>query len=267
MSSVVNLIGNPLQYSLESRIFNSMMLVISITGVIVTTYNIFLHIPLVQIVMTSLFSLVAASSYVYSIRKREYEILVLPVSLYFFVLLAISWFATYGSQGSVAYYFFIFVTYSVVFFNKNIRMFLLSVIIYVLVLLLGEYFFPNFLVRYDTAFQKFLDVGLSLIICLVVNILVIHFIYREYVQERQMKDNLLRQALLDKDEIEKMYKEIKILQGFLLICASCKKIKDKKGNWNQLEEYLSEHSEAKMSHGICPDCAARLYPELNMSFR
>ena len=56
--------------------------------------------------------------------------------------------------------------------------------------------------------------------------------------------------------------EVKTLSGFLPICASCKKIRDDKGYWNQIEAYISEHSEAEFSHGICPECAHNLYPEL-----
>lgn len=55
---------------------------------------------------------------------------------------------------------------------------------------------------------------------------------------------------------------IKSLKGLLPICASCKKIRDDKGYWSQIEVYISEHSEAEFSHGICPDCARRIYPDL-----
>jgi PAS domain S-box-containing protein len=48
--------------------------------------------------------------------------------------------------------------------------------------------------------------------------------------------------------------EIKQLRGFLPICAYCKKIRDDEGYWNQLEKYVSDHTEAKFSHGICPVC-------------
>lgn len=53
---------------------------------------------------------------------------------------------------------------------------------------------------------------------------------------------------------------VKQLSGLLPICASCKKIRDDKGYWNQLEHYFSQHSEVGFSHGICPDCATTLYP-------
>ena len=56
--------------------------------------------------------------------------------------------------------------------------------------------------------------------------------------------------------------KIKTLSGFLPICASCKKIRDDAGYWHQIESYIRDHSDAEFSHGICPTCAERLYPEL-----
>jgi len=63
-------------------------------------------------------------------------------------------------------------------------------------------------------------------------------------------------------ELQDALAQIKTLSGLLPICASCKKIRDDKGYWNQIEEYVSKHSEAKFTHGICPECTQRLYPEL-----
>lgn len=56
--------------------------------------------------------------------------------------------------------------------------------------------------------------------------------------------------------------EVKLLRGMLPICASCKKIRDDKGYWSQIEAYISQHSEALFTHGICPECGKKLYPEL-----
>ena len=55
--------------------------------------------------------------------------------------------------------------------------------------------------------------------------------------------------------------EIKRLRGLLPICSSCKKIKDDSGYWNQIEVYIREHSEAEFTHGICPECIRKLYPD------
>ena len=56
--------------------------------------------------------------------------------------------------------------------------------------------------------------------------------------------------------------EVKKLSGIIPICAGCKKIRDDKGFWNQVEAYIQTHSLATFSHGLCPDCTTRLYPEL-----
>ncbi|HUJ17990.1 MAG TPA: response regulator [Nitrospirota bacterium] len=52
---------------------------------------------------------------------------------------------------------------------------------------------------------------------------------------------------------------ISTLHGILPICSSCKKIRDDKGSWQQIESYIREHSEAEFTHGICPDCVKKLY--------
>lgn len=62
------------------------------------------------------------------------------------------------------------------------------------------------------------------------------------------------------EELQKSLEEVNLLSGFLPICASCKKVRDDQGYWNQIESYIREHSGVEFSHGICPDCAKRLYP-------
>ena len=54
----------------------------------------------------------------------------------------------------------------------------------------------------------------------------------------------------------------KVLSGFIPICANCKKIRDSKGNWCQVESYIKARTDADFSHGICPDCQKATYPEL-----
>jgi hypothetical protein len=64
------------------------------------------------------------------------------------------------------------------------------------------------------------------------------------------------------DELRIALSEVKQLSGFLPICASCKKIRDDEGYWNQIESYISSHSEVQFSHGICPDCVKQMYPDV-----
>ena len=61
--------------------------------------------------------------------------------------------------------------------------------------------------------------------------------------------------------IKRLYQRIRILEGFLPICANCKKIR-RENSWDQIEKYIADHSLAKFSHSICPDCMKKLYPEL-----
>ena len=62
-----------------------------------------------------------------------------------------------------------------------------------------------------------------------------------------------------KQRVEESLAQIKTLGGLIPICSNCKKIRDDKGYWNQLEKYLKEHSEAEFTHGICPECKEKLY--------
>lgn len=64
--------------------------------------------------------------------------------------------------------------------------------------------------------------------------------------------------------LQKALSEVNQLSGLLPICASCKKIRDDKGYWNQIESYIRAHSEAEFSHGICPACAEKFYPDMNL---
>jgi hypothetical protein len=63
------------------------------------------------------------------------------------------------------------------------------------------------------------------------------------------------------DRLEKAQKEIKVLRGFIPICASCKKVRDDAGYWQQVESYITGHSEALFTHSLCPDCVEKWYPE------
>ncbi|MDO9289352.1 MAG: hypothetical protein Q7T83_11255 [Thermodesulfovibrionales bacterium] len=78
--------------------------------------------------------------------------------------------------------------------------------------------------------------------------------------ERKQAEEEREQIILElKDALAK----VKQLSGMLPICASCKKIRDDKGYWKQVEVYISEHTDTMFSHGMCPDCAKKAYEELD----
>ncbi len=74
------------------------------------------------------------------------------------------------------------------------------------------------------------------------------------IKAEEDRENLIMQ-------LQDALAEVKKLSGLLPICCSCKKIRDDKGYWNQIEPYIEKHSEALFSHGMCPDCVKEIYPE------
>lgn len=66
-------------------------------------------------------------------------------------------------------------------------------------------------------------------------------------------------------ELQSSVEKIKTLRGLLPICASCKKIRDDKGYWHNVEIYMSKYTEAEFTHGVCPECLKKLYPDFSCS--
>lgn len=86
------------------------------------------------------------------------------------------------------------------------------------------------------------------------------------ITARREAEEALREALAANDrlvaELREAAHNIKTLKGFLPICMFCKKIRDDQGYWERLEAYISAHSDAKFSHGLCPECRKQHYPDL-----
>lgn len=93
--------------------------------------------------------------------------------------------------------------------------------------------------------QELTEVGLFICLTLVAAWLV----HRAWLRQEASHENL-----------EKLLAEVRTLGGMLPICSHCKKIRDDKGYWNQIEAYLNEHTDAEFTHGICPDCAREVFP-------
>ncbi|MFK5951822.1 MAG: response regulator [Desulfobacterium sp.] len=87
-----------------------------------------------------------------------------------------------------------------------------------------------------------------------------HLTLRNLTKVLKDKNTRLQQT---NEALQGALDEIKTLRGIIPICSHCKKIRDDKGYWEQIEAYISDHSEAQFSHGICPDCAQELYPDFN----
>ncbi|RPI37215.1 MAG: hypothetical protein EHM54_03720 [Nitrospiraceae bacterium] len=83
--------------------------------------------------------------------------------------------------------------------------------------------------------------------------------FQDITERRKLEDE--KAGLIN--QLQSSLEKVKLLSGFIPICASCKKIRDDKGYWNQIETYIRDHSEAEFSHGICPECSKKYYSELD----
>jgi len=81
---------------------------------------------------------------------------------------------------------------------------------------------------------------------------------KQEISERKRIEEEREKLIL---ELKEALKNVKRLRGMLPICASCKKVRDDHGYWQQVEEYIRNHSDVEFSHGLCPDCLKAIYPE------
>ena len=80
----------------------------------------------------------------------------------------------------------------------------------------------------------------------------------------QVTDPIVKKLHDTVTQLRKALQEVKTLRGIVPICSFCKKIRDDKGYWAQVEVYVQKHTEANFSHGICPDCLRTHYPEMKI---
>lgn len=110
-------------------------------------------------------------------------------------------------------------------------------------------------------------IGLAISLLLLAGISLIRPLFASFVhsEEKLRSLNAKLSALSEEQRmliarLQEALDNIKTLKGMLPICAACKKVRDDKGYWSQIEAYVSEHSEAEFTHSICPECARKLYP-------
>lgn len=162
-----------------------------------------------------------------------------------FTLTALLFYELYigGGNGAAFLWFFIFPT-SVIFLLglreglvwTSLQLFLIAGMI-----------FSKTGYRYDA------DLGIRLIA--VFFVMTVLSSITEYLRKRYFM-----QLIKEKQALQTALDEIRVLKGMVPICASCKKIRDDKGFWTQIEMYMQAHAEVEFSHGICPDCASQLFP-------
>ncbi len=116
-------------------------------------------------------------------------------------------------------------------------------------------------IRFKTKTDWQMVLGVILAVALVAGtiVTVISIWNRRLAIEVIQRKKAMEEAQVERIRAEKALDKVKLLSGILPICAACKKIRDDKGYWNQVESYIKQHSEAEFSHGMCPDCSDKLY--------
>jgi PAS domain S-box-containing protein len=117
-------------------------------------------------------------------------------------------------------------------------------------------------------FVPFYDQGRRYIIAMMHNITRRKVAEMELIHNKENLEEMVQDRTVTLEELnvelEDALCKVKTLSGLLPICAACKKIRDDQGYWNQIELFIRDHSFAEFSHGICPECARKLYPELDL---
>ena len=110
--------------------------------------------------------------------------------------------------------------------------------------------------------QDFINLGLMnsihflMVIAYEIGLAIFFLMMNSQRMEQELQDSM--------EELKLTMGKVKTLSGLLPICASCKKIRDDEGYWGQVEVYIRKHTDAKFTHGICPDCARELYPDIHL---
>ena len=252
------LTGDP-DESLEQRFFRLLCLVAAILSVlIITPVDVLLGLPWPPILGTLTFGLMMFLLYGESRKGRIYPKTGFVMQV---LLLNGTWFTSNGSTGGVGLFFFAAVMYAMVFFRGRARLISVALVMAdAISLLLIEYLHPSAVVQLN-ARERLDVVGASFIMSALLCAMMMWAVLRAYdaEQERQRRLNQLLTESLDEtrsrtEELERTLAEVRQLRGLLPICARCKKIRSDQGLWTRVERYVSDHSGATFTHGLCPDC-------------
>jgi|WetSurMetagenome_2_1015567.scaffolds.fasta_scaffold153028_2 hypothetical protein len=237
------LFGNPATTTLENRIFNVVMLLSFVTALTSMACELLARAPLPRLSLSILPAGLTLAVYLYSLKKKKYEFVALPVIIAFILLLSASWFSYQGMNGATPYYFIIFVVAANLILKKSQKIYGLAAILGVVSLLVCiEHFSPTLYPETEYS-QRKLDITTAFILCMCIVVLMTSIVLAEHAKDRK--------------RLKKAHDEINELRKFIPICAGCKKIRDQKGGWKRLEEYFSDNSELEFTHSLCPECMAK----------
>lgn len=235
------------ELEVRQRIMQLLCLIAGLfTTLVFVPANLLEHLPWLLSAGLFLFGLIFLGILFLARRRDIY--LYKTVSLLLLLLMNFVWFFNGGSQGPASLFFFSAAILFTVNFRGTLRCFFLSVLISnVLVLYYAEFFFPGHIAPYATPIVRLQDFTVSVPGSILICVLMMMTVLGAY-------DAAHRRLAQANAQLEATMAEMRVLEGMLPICAACKKIRTKDGQWTQLEVYIEQHSHASFSHGLCPKC-------------
>jgi len=189
-----------------------------------------------------------------AITRWEADLLVYRLTLSMLSLIFIYNIGVGSGNGTALYWLFVFPLVFVFFLGKKEGRLFAFIFFSVLCLVLINPFSLN-------VYPYQLGVSLRFL----VSLLLVSIIAYSLEVSREKYGSLLlsehNQLQVEKRYLESALGKIKTLHGLIPICSHCKKIRDDKGSWQQVEAYVKDHSDAEFSHGICPNCLDQFYPD------
>ncbi len=109
-------------------------------------------------------------------------------------------------------------------------------------------------------------IGLAISVCMLAGVALISPMFKAIkLAEKQVRESVREKETIIA-ELNEALANVKILRGLIPICSSCKRIRNDQGYWQQVETYLREHSDARFTHGFCPECEQALIDEAERAF-
>ena len=266
-------LGNVEEYRLEHRCYNGVCLAAGFGCIVSSIIDSFSGMPSVVSLATFVVGLVFLSLYFFGRGNREYRPIFWLYILIGAILLATIWIFVDGVNGpGLVVSMVALVALTVVLKGNRLIVVLSCFFPLMTVLFLIEFFRPDLITPYRSETLQVADLFFAFTISMVVIFAIISMILNSYDRERKRLDNA-KKELEEKNEdlnranaeLEDALERVETLSGMLPICAACKKVRDDQGYWNQIETYIRKHSKASFTHGICPDCAKKYYPEFDLN--
>jgi hypothetical protein len=266
------ILGSSDLLELEHRCYNGVCLTAAVGCMLASVISSLYGVP----IQASLTTLVVGGIYLYlyyaSRRIDTYQPLLWVYISIGVVLLIMTWLYNGGINGSGNFISMVALVAMMVVLKSH--RFLVVILVFfptMSILFLLEYVYPDIVSTYYSRGQRFLDLYLTFVVSTAVIVSIVTLILQSYCDEKGRLDranNLLKEKMeiLNRTnrDLEVALEKVETLSGLLPICASCKKIRDDKGYWNQIESFIEKYSDAEFSHSICPECSKKLYPDLKI---